>query len=848
MSPTLRFWSLVAAIASVATAPAAEAQMRVVARYDGVMRPVVDCSKQYLYVLRNGWHEKTGFGDYRVEPASAFGPGFVAITHLKVDLDPLRNATAAEKTKPTSVGFRFHADVTADRDLKHCYALLTFAANGSVGTWFYHLGKLRKGSPRHVDIAFRDHVDTVGALHVFSEGLEIASSELPKAYDIRQAYAALGRTSPGISALELVTLGKPLPHALSDDGRFLATARDRSDYEALVVYDLRANKRVVDLKADTSLDRFSDLTWVSDHELAYLVGFEIRGIFLEKLKLLDVNTGKAEEIPMRSTVVGIVEAVHNRPGVVVLLQYRSRFGEWSSRYDLHARKSLDRDDLEGGYAMFDKAGEARVHYVYDGDTRKYDMRPKNGGTWKRMDACVKEPGLHFNVRGRDLLDRVTDILALGADGDTVYIASRLHSDVFRLAAYSLSGGVIKKVIASVPHYDLTDEDSGGARLLFRKGTSEVIGMIYNAQKPTVVWFDPDFKTAQAAVDRALGDHVNLPLDWSEGGRTMIYYSFSDRDPGTYYVFRPAQGVLMSLLQLTKRLKGKPMGSTVPLDFTARDGATIHAYVTYPPGPRNGPLPLVVDVHGGPTARDDWEFSAENQFLATRGYLVLQVNYRGSSGYGAAYQKAGLKARLDTVIINDIADGARYLIRRGEADPNRVAIVGASFGGWAVYMSLIRYPHLYCAGVAISAISHWRTTLRNDRWKFRNTFAYSFEKTLVDSRNFAREEPWIDPYLRQKEITQPLLIMHGRRDTRVDVEETELMVKALRKHDTQVEAVYFPNAGHTDNEWSTDDKVRRLNEMAAFLGKFLAAGAPVPTSHPATADTPASASASRHRKA
>ena len=244
----------------------------------------------------------------------------------------------------------------------------------------------------------------------------------------------------------------------------------------------------------------------------------------------------------------------------------------------------------------------------------------------------------------------------------------------------MSEGVIKQTIASHPLYDLADSDAGYTRLLFRKGSSELIGIIYEAERPEVIWLDPGFRAVQEAMDKTLAGHVNLPVDWSVDGDTFIFFSFSDGDPGTYYIFRPLQSMLMPLLKLGDRLKEKKMAHTAPFDFAARDGAVVHGYVTYPPVPEPGLPPLVVDIHGGPMSRDVWRFNAENQFLATRGYVVLQVNYRGSSGYGATYQKAGLRARLDTVVIDDIADGVRHLIKEGKVDPSRIGVIGASFGG------------------------------------------------------------------------------------------------------------------------------------------------------------------------
>jgi len=245
---------------------------------------------------------------------------------------------------------------------------------------------------------------------------------------------------------------------------------------------------------------------------------------------------------------------------------------------------------------------------------------------------------------------------------------------------------------------------------------------------------------------------------------------------------------------------------------------VHAYVTYPTETAAAP-PLIVSIHGGPAARDVWGFNVDNQFLATRGYAVLQVNYRGSSGYGAAYQRAGLQARLDTVVIDDIADGVQYLINQGKIDPARIGVTGGSFGGWATYMSLIKYPNLYRAGVAIAAVSHWRQALKDTRWANDDKLSYSYWKSILDRADFAAEERFIDPYLRAAEIKQPVYIMHGEYDWIVRPEEAKLMLTALQKNNAHVKAMSFARSSHSD--WPFEDRITLLNEMEAFFRENLA---------------------------
>jgi pimeloyl-ACP methyl ester carboxylesterase len=833
---------------ALAAVTAGWAQMQVVGKFDGEMLPAVDCSDKYLYVQKDGHKEKTGFANYTFRTASGFGDGFVEINNVKTDLDPLKSATGKERSRPDAVNFRFDADITPDRDLNPAFAVLTFVSEGSVGSWFIPIGHLRQSTPKHVAVAFHDRVDSVGRLHVFAQGAEVKSTLVRQAYDVRTYYASLVKEA-GPSALELLKLNQVFPYVLSNNGRLLATLRDRDTYYAIVVYDLDARRALCEIKTDDHETTISGLTWVSDHEVAYVSakGWALNSNrytytwsrLSRELMLLDVLAGKATKI--EDNVDQIIRSLPKHPETLVLVESKPNQGVALLQIRHPDTAELGSGESRGRQTSFLTIVATQGFTCASvGAMRSFVVGREQGSSWEELDSYVKTPGLRFNFGAKGMLDRVAEILAVGSDGDTLYISTRLNSDVFQLDAFSMSEGVIKKTIAAHPKYDLSDSDNGITRLLFRKHSSDVIGIIFQGERPEVIWLDPKFKEVQHALDATFPDHVNLPVDWAEDGSTFIYFSVSDRDPGTYYIFRPVQGVLAPLLSQGEHLKGKKLASTEAFDFKARDGATVHAYITYPPT-ATGPFPLVVDVHGGPMLRDGWGFDPERQFLAARGYAVLQVNYRGSSGFGAKYQAAGLKSRLDTVVIDDIADGTRHVIAQGRVDSTRVAVIGASFGGWATYMSLIRYPELYRTGVVTCGIAHWRNFLKKDRWQSSREFSYAFWRDLLDGQDFKNDEPIIDPYARAGEIKQPIYILQGENDPVVDLEEAQMMVKKLQDTNSQVEFLTFPNTGHTADQWSFTNKVRRLNETAIFLDRQLKAGAQNPTSdaasHAAASDGP-----------
>ena len=809
-----------AVLVSIATTLPAQIQPH--GRLDGEMLPIAACSEHSIDALKNGRKHRTKDRSYEVRPSDQFAEGRVEISDVQFDLDPLKDAPVLERSSPSAIRFRYSAKVTSDRNLSPCYALLTFTSEGSLGTHLIEVGKLSAGSPRTLKAELRSRVDSVGSLHVFSAGSEVRSNQHPEAYDLQTYTTELTRATKGLPAAELLKFETPYPHELSRDGNALVTVRKRDGKKYLIVYDLVSMKLLHQSAVAEADDAVNDPTWVSNHEIAFVAEEDFEDFRSEwKLKLLDVTTGKISVLI--DNVRNIIRALPDRPNLLVLHCYEWSTGSWWMNYDVHARKSSKITEPAAGYYLFDRNGVARVSYRFEGATEKWECKPTPDSRWRDLDDCVKQPGLRFNLRADKMLDRIADVHSVGPDGDTLYISTRLDSDKFQLAAFSMSEGVVKRVIAKHPKYDLTLTDDGDTRLLFAKSSPELLGIIYEGHKPQVVWLQPGFAAAQKSIDRSLPEKINVPVDWSDDGSAFIYFSYSDQDPGTYYVFRPLEATLIPLLEQGERLKGKSLARMTPTEFTARDGARIPGYVTRP-GELTGPAPLVVVVHGGPMVRDSWGFDPMNQFLASRGYIVLQVNYRGSSGYGAEFQKAGLHARLDTVVLDDIADAVKQLISQGEVDASRVAIIGASFGGWATYMSLIKYPDLYHAGVAISAVAHWKKTLRDDRWKFDNKMAYKFWKSLLDRENFSEDERHIDPYVRAAELKQPIYIMHGEQDWVVSPTEAKLMMEKLRKTNPDVHTRSFPNSSHS--YWRYDDRVVQLNEIASFLNRYLQPSAPV----------------------
>jgi dipeptidyl aminopeptidase/acylaminoacyl peptidase len=253
----------------------------------------------------------------------------------------------------------------------------------------------------------------------------------------------------------------------------------------------------------------------------------------------------------------------------------------------------------------------------------------------------------------------------------------------------------------------------------------------------------------------------------------------------------------------------------PLTYQSRDGLTIHGYLTLPRGGGKN-LPLVVNPHGGPWARDAWGYNPEAQFLANRGYAVLQMNFRGSVGYGRAFWEASFK-QWGKKMQDDVTDGVNYIIKEGIADPKRICIYGGSYGGYTALAGLAFTPELYACGVDYVGVSNLFTFLKTipPYWKPLLDMFYEMIGNPETDKALLAEA---SPVLHADNIRVPLLIAQGAQDPRVNVEESNQMVAALKKHGIDVEYIVKENEGHGFH--NEENRFEFYEAMERFLEKHL----------------------------
>ncbi len=296
---------------------------------------------------------------------------------------------------------------------------------------------------------------------------------------------------------------------------------------------------------------------------------------------------------------------------------------------------------------------------------------------------------------------------------------------------------------------------------------------------------------------------------------FVVAAWSDRTQGVRYLYERAAGKLTRLAEIAPWLDEKELAGMQPISYAARDGLTIHGYLTLPRGGAKN-LPLVVHPHGGPWARDIWGYNPEVQFLANRGYAVLQVNFRGSVGYGRAFWEASFR-QWGKTMQDDITDGVMFAIAQGIADPKRVAIYGVSYGGYAALAGLAFTPELYACGVDFVGVSNLFTFLKTipPYWKPMLDMFYEMVGNPEKDKELLAEA---SPVLHADAIRAPLLIAQGAQDPRVNIDESDQMVAALRKHGIAVEYLVKDNEGHGFR--NEENRFEFYEAMEKFLEKYL----------------------------
>jgi dipeptidyl aminopeptidase/acylaminoacyl peptidase len=418
---------------------------------------------------------------------------------------------------------------------------------------------------------------------------------------------------------------------------------------------------------------------------------------------------------------------------------------------------------------------------------RYKYRPRASKDWK--------PFVEYSITERTGGYPV----AVEADTDSAFVIRKFdgRDALYRL---KLDGSGATSLIASNKQVDIDG--------VVRIGRGQrVIGYTYATEGRDIVYFDPEFQALSSLLSKALPGRPSINFDGaSADGSKLVVLASSDTNPGTFYLFDKKTKHLDEIAPARPELAGRRLAEVTPIRIPAPGGVQIPGYLTLPPGSSGKNLPAIVLPHGGPSARDEWGFDWLAQFLAARGYAVIQPNYRGSAGYGDRWEGANGFKDWETAIA-DIAASARYLVDQGVADPKRLAILGWSYGGYAALQSAAVQPDLYKAAVAIAPVTDL-SLLKEQAENFTNR---RIAQAFIGAGSHITTG---SPVKRAGTIEAPVLLVHGDLDANVVIKHSEEMLSALLGAGKKAELLRFKGLDHQLN----DSNARA--EMLTRIGQFL----------------------------
>jgi dipeptidyl aminopeptidase/acylaminoacyl peptidase len=625
------------------------------------------------------------------------------------------------------------------------------------------------------------------------------------------ASAAAGDTPRALAPIPAEDLFRatPLGHAaLSPDGRHLGTIiSDEKDMKNLIILDTGTFKPT-GLRGAGAFE-ISTFHWLGNDRVVF-------NVLKEKLYSWGLYTGDISRLDQFTPInqfdgTEIIGVPRSRPGdVLVWIRQSARDdGRPGPLVELDARRTLDPFDARNNYAVVrdyyppkvgavmnyraDQEGDLSLCVTWlDGSAHLFQFVRATSG-WREVDVGK---GVRW--------------MQVDTDNRYLWVVTHSKEKGYKLRRMEIATGHMEEPVLTDPLYDLSS-----GKLHF--SASGLAGIVYMQRRPRAVWFDKAYGEAQAAMDAHRPETDNILMEADAAEQKFLFLLTGPLHPGSYELLDMRSRHLDILADEAPWLKGRALCPVQSISYTARDGLRLEGYMAMPPGAsKEHPVPLVVLAHGGPWVRDTNEFNPEVQFLASRGYAVLQPNYRGSSGYSPEISRA--PAYDYRRMCDDVTDATRAILTSGLVDPNRIAIMGASFGGYLAVSGVTFENGLYRCAVTVCGVFDWERFIKSKSDVARpGEYEFLTDEVGKPGRDNNYLER-ISPLEHADQIHVPVLIAHGTEDLVVDVEQSKRLAKELKRRGVPYETFYRAVEGHGFYDYK--DRVDFYRRVEAFLAKNL----------------------------
>lgn len=613
---------------------------------------------------------------------------------------------------------------------------------------------------------------------------EAAPATQPAAAPAPAAPAATEAPPPRIAAAHFAGRPSFWDTDLSPDGSMLSFMR-QSDGKTMFVITETASGKVVRALVSDPKDELEWSRWVTNDKL--LLGVSTPGKLFDedvrytRLILIELASGAMTRLFPRTEAVegdNIIHIAEDGSHILVAMQ--------KSIYDYPA---VLRQELKAGAGfttvqpprdgvwnwVADTNGVVRMGTGWlDGKLQVY-YRAAEGDPLKLI-AKLKEGA-------KD--EQYFDALQIVTGSDEGYVLSPGENGRVGLRRFNFATREVVETVYEHPDWDI---DS----VTLRKG--QPYAAYFTADRDEVHWFDPKVAAQYRALRKALGSAEVWVQSRADNDTHMLVYAGQENDPGVLYLYDAAAKRMQEIAQYRPELDFQALASPKPMQYTARDGTVIRGYLTLPRGRPAKNLPLIVMPHGGPFGvRDKLEYNDEVQLLANRGYAVIQPNFRGSGGYGAAFYQLGA-GQVGRGMQDDIDDAMDWAVKEGIADPKRVCVVGASYGGYAALWAVLRNPERYRCAASWAGVTDWNKMLRYDNRYLTSKASKSWQARVRGEKTFDLDA--VSPYRLAGQLSRPVLLAQGTADTNVPMSQYNLFEKASRTAPVPPQTLVIKDEGHS----------------------------------------------------
>lgn len=592
----------------------------------------------------------------------------------------------------------------------------------------------------------------------------------------------------------------------SPQGRFVSYIEQDNEITRLHVRDFKTNAQYT-LETERN-SGFGGYSWVDEETIAlteihYAANDAPKSYistYSYKLKRLNADFNRPSRLSMgkghRDIIPVILSGVPAVKGSFLIAEptvsFRYDSGRIRGNFDA-ARSYIHRMDVEERETVRlvdepsydgwlpDTKGRLRIAVKLFGEDEGIYHRPDDNSEWERLELPEDAMPLGFLAGDENLL------ISYLPEGEDRVVAQAYNPSAQKWVSKPISD----------PVYDVTLSGDEQPFVFYDPQNGSVIGIRYDRDKPKTLWFDPTYGRVQQMVESVFPDAVVRLHGLVSPINAVLVSVYSDVLPGVVLLFDLAKGELKHFMDVRPAIKDYDFQKIRPVEFTARDGETVYGYITLPEGAEKRPPPMVVMVKGGPAGRTSWAdglYFFEAQHYSRMGYSLLQVNYRGSTGYGKAYEgETSLFSAQKGV--EDVVDATRWAIEQGYADANRIVLAGASFGGYVSGMAPAVEPDLYRAAVPSMGVYDWLAMIDFDK-RVSHPFVWELLKEKYGDFEALEDEykKW-SPAENADKITIPMYVMHGIYDRRVDMEQVKLFEKSLRASNVDFDTYYYTRGGH-----------------------------------------------------